>query len=133
MTKLAQPRTFLVAASLAAALVAPATSFAFSVTGAHGRSTFNAVKQWAADMGYGVIWEPRTTGGIVDFSAPQRYVHEDFHIAVQALVSGDAYGRANEYCIPPSVYQAQAAIDDQLRLVFVFGRPAGKRCVFPTP
>ncbi|WP_235205785.1 hypothetical protein [Cupriavidus sp. SK-4] len=134
MTILARPRHMSsVAAFLAAILVVPATVFAFSVTGAHGRSTFNAVKHWAADMNYGVIWEPRTNGGVVDFSAPQRYVHEDFHIAVQALVSGEVYGRRNEYCIPPSVYQAQAVIDDRLRLVYVFGRPTGKRCVFPYP
>ncbi|MHA7685476.1 hypothetical protein [Cupriavidus sp. PET2-C1] len=134
MMKFNQPlRSFLAAASLAALFVAPATANAFSVTGAHGRSTFNAVKQWAADVGYGVIWEPRTAGGIVDFAAPQRDVHESFHNAIEALVSGEAYGRANEYCIPPSVYQAQAVIDDQLRMVYVFGRPTGKRCVFPYP
>ncbi|WP_238587488.1 hypothetical protein [Cupriavidus sp. IDO] len=126
-------RPFLAAASLTGLMLAPAIAFAFSVTGANGRSTFNAVKQWAADVGYSVMWEPRTAGGIVDFAAPQRDVHEDFHDAVEALVSGEAYGRANEYCIPPSVYQAQAVIDDQLRMVYVFGRPTGKRCVFPYP
>lgn len=127
------PCNIAAAASLAVCFVSPPAALAFGVTGANGRSTFNAVNQWAAEVGYSVIWQPRTLSGMVDFAAPSRDVHEDFHVAVEALVSGAAYGRANVYCIPPSEFEAEAIIDDRMRLVYVVGRPTGRRCVVPYP
>ncbi|MNU03283.1 hypothetical protein D3C72_2472480 [compost metagenome] len=70
---------------------------------------------------------------MVDFDAPSREVHVDFRVAVEALVSGAAYGRANVYCIPPSEYYAEAIIDDPMRLVYVVGRPTWRRCVVAYP
>ena len=106
---------------------------AFDVTFSHGRSTLIALRQWAADIGYEVIWQAQNPLGMVDFAAPARDVHEDFHTAVQALVSGAVYDRANVYCAPPLQFQAEAIIDDRVRLVYVVGRPTGKRCVVPYP
>ena len=124
---------FLAVAALAACFSPPRTAQAFSVTGVHGRSTFIAVHQWAAEAGYAVIWQPRTPNGQVDFAAPSCDVHEDFHVAVEVLVSGAVYGRANVYCLPPAEFQAEAIFDDRMRLVYVVGRPTGRRCVVPYP
>ncbi|KWR91507.1 hypothetical protein RM96_03950 [Cupriavidus sp. IDO] len=123
----------LAAASLAALFAAPHTAQAFSVTNANGLSPFNAVTHWASEVDYGVIWAPRTFAGMVDFVAPERDVHGDFRIAVEALVSGAAYGRANVYCIPPSELQATTIIDERMRLVYVIGRPTGRPCVRAYP
>lgn len=124
-------RTILAAASLAACVAWPATAHAFDVTYAHGRSTSIALRQWAADIGYAVIWQVQNSHGLVDFAAPSRDVHDDFHTAVQALVSGALYDRANVYCAPPMEFQAEAIIDDRMRIVYVVGRPTGRRCVVP--
>ncbi|MDF3837846.1 hypothetical protein P3W85_33665 [Cupriavidus basilensis] len=126
-------RVLLPAVVLASLLSGPSTALAFSVTGANSRSTFNAITQWAAEVDYGVIWEPRTGAGMIDFAAPTRYVHDDFRVAVEALVSGEVYGRRNVYCISPSEFQAEAIIDDRMRLVYVIGRPTGRRCVVTYP
>ncbi|MGY2488406.1 hypothetical protein [Cupriavidus sp. CP313] len=126
------PCAILVAASIAGGFMSPPTALAYGVTRANGRSTFNAVTQWAAEVGYAVIWQPRTVTGMVDFVAPPREVHKDFRIAVKGLVSGAVYGRTNVYCIPPSEVQADAIIDDRMRLVYVVGRPTGRRCRSPS-
>ncbi|WP_200872510.1 hypothetical protein [Cupriavidus sp. SK-4] len=124
----------ILAASLTACFVSPQTVSAFGVTDAHRRSTYLAVTHWAAEVGYAVIWQPRTTAGtVLDFPAPSRDVHEDFWFAVEALVTGAAYGRANMYCIPPSEFRIEAIIDDRMRLVYVIGRPTLRRCVVPRP
>lgn len=116
-------------ASLAACFVSPQTASAFGVTDADRRSTYLAVTHWAAEVGYAVIWQPRTTAGtVLDFPAPSREVHEDFWVAVEALVTGATYGRANMYCIPPSEFRIEAIIDDRMRLVYVIGRPTLRRC-----
>lgn len=120
-------------ALLATCFLSPRPTQAFSVTGVHGRSTYIAVHQWAAEVGYAVIWQPRTPNGQVDFAAPSRDVHEDFRAAVQALVSGAVYGRPNLYCLPPAEFQAEAIFDDRMRLVYVVGHPTGRRCVIPYP
>lgn len=121
------------AALFSACLMPPPTALAFSVTEIHSRSTYIAVHQWAAQVGYSVVWQLRTFAGTVDFPAPPRDVHEDFRIAVEALVSGAAYGHVNVYCIPPSEFWAEALIDDRMHLVYVVGRPSGRRCVAPYP
>lgn len=127
------PSTIVAIASLAIGFVLPAAAFAFAVTPAHGHSTFNAVSQWAAEVGYAVIWQPRTSNGMVDFTAPSREVPGEFYEAVSALVSGAAYGRANVYCVPPSEFRAQAIVDDRMHLIYVVGQPTGRRCVVPYP
>ncbi|MGO4302318.1 hypothetical protein [Cupriavidus sp. RAF12] len=125
-------RRIVAAATLAACFVSPHAASAFGVTDAHRRSTYFAVTHWAAEVGYTVIWQPRTTAGtILDFPAPSREVHEDFWFAVEALVTGAAYGRANMYCIPPSEFRIEAIIDDRVRLVYVLGRPTLRRCTAP--
>jgi len=113
--------------------LSPTTTLAFDVTLAHGRSTYIALHQWAAEAGYAVVWQLQNVHGMVNFAAPSRDVHEDFQTAVQALVSGAAYDRANVYCSPPVEFQAQAVIDERMRLVYVVGRPTGRRCVVPYP
>lgn len=119
------------AASLAICFMSPQAALAFSVTEAHGRSTYLAVHEWAAQVGYSVSWQPLTHAGTVDFPAPPLDVHEDFWMAVKALISGAAYGRANVYCLPPLEFQAEAIIDDHMRLVYVVGHPTGRRCSVP--
>lgn len=126
-------RSALVTACLTILCTSPSDTLAFAVTGSHGRSTYLAVQQWASEVGYAVVWQPQTRNGIADFVALPRDIHEDFRIAVEALVSGAAYGRANIYCIPPMELQAEAIIDDRMRLVYVVGRPTGRRCVVQYP
>ena len=126
-------RVLLAAASLSAFLAEPSTALAFRVTDANGGSTFNTVRQWAVGVDYGLIWEPRTAAGMVDFAAPSSYVHGDFHEAIEALVSGAVYRRDNVYCVPPSEFHAKAIIDDRRRLVYVTGHPTGRRCMLHIP
>lgn len=124
-------RSILASASLATCLTLSPAAMAFGVTDAHGRSTFNAVHQWAADAGFVVIWQLLNKSGTVDFPAPPREVDKDFEIAVQALVTGAAYGHANMYCIPPMEFQPEALIDYHTRLVYVIGQPTGRSCPGP--
>jgi hypothetical protein len=126
-------RPFLASTSLAACLTASPAAVAFGVTDAHGRSTYNAVHQWAADTGFVVIWQLLNKTGMVDFPAPPREVDKDFGVAVQALVTGAAYGHANIYCVPPMEFQPEAFIDHQTRLVYVIGHPTGRRCTGARP
>lgn len=128
-----QSRHAILAVALSVCCIWPDRAHAFDVTYSHGRSTNIALHQWAAQTGYSVIWQLQNAHGTVDFAAPAQEIHEDFRTAVEALVSGAAYGRQNVYCSPPLQFQAEALVDDRMRLVYVVGRPTGKRCVVPYP
>lgn len=128
------PRLPMLAACTSAALLAiPSSALAFSVTAAHCSSTIEAIRQWATTLNYELIWEPRTFNGVVNFPAPPQKVGDEFHAAVEALVSGAAYGRRNVYCVRPSEYEPHAMFDDEKRIVYVIGRPTGNRCIFTYP
>ena len=106
---------------------------AFSVTKDHHGSAYLAVHQWASEAGYTVIWQPQTRVGTVDFQALPREVPGDFGVAVNALVSGAAYGHINLYCVPPVEFRIEAIVDERMRLVYVVGRATGRRCDTPYP
>ncbi|PLP98009.1 hypothetical protein CYJ10_24310 [Cupriavidus pauculus] len=69
----------------------------------------------------------------MNFPAGPKAMGDDFHAAVEALVSGKAYGRRNVYCVRPSEYEPYPVFDDEKRVIFVIARPTGNRCLFTYP
>ena len=119
--------------ALTALISIPTGTFAFSVAASHRSSTINVLRQWAAIRQYEVIWEPHTSNGVVNFPAAPKRMGSDFHAAVEALVSGKAYGRRNVYCVRPSEYEPHPIFDDDRRVIYVIARPTGNRCMFTYP
>ena len=111
----------------------PTASFAFHVAATDGSSTITVLRRWAATRHYEVVWEPRTASGIVNFPASPHAMGTNFHAAVEALVSGAAYGRRNVYCVRPSEYEPHPVFDDHQRVIYVIARPTGNRCIFTYP
>ena len=85
--------------------------------------------QWTQAAGYGVI----CCEGVPDFRTQQRDIAAPFPDAVRMLVSGYGSSITNLYCppstrYPSTAYTVDARIDEQARLIFVYGIPTNHEC-----
>ncbi len=92
-------------------------------------SVRGVLQQWAQARGYGLMWSE----GIPDFPTREGRASGEFAAVARVLVNGSAYGAANLYCppgttFPGTAYTPDARVDDQLRMVFVYGVPTAQEC-----
>lgn len=92
-------------------------------------SVRGVLQQWAQARGYGLMWSE----GIPDFPTREARIDGEFATAARMLVNGSAYGATNLYCppattFPATAYTPDARVDEQARMVFVYGVPTNQEC-----